>query len=65
VVVVASPPSGRGQTLPLQTERRTVGMIYNCSIRFETAKQPVSCAAASRQQPKCGVQVDRVGLRRI
>src|SRR5687767_13630125 len=33
VGVMASPPPGRSQALPLQAKRRTVGMNYNCSIR--------------------------------
>src|SRR5215204_412148 len=33
LVSVASSPSGRGQTLPLQEQTRASGMIYNCSIR--------------------------------
>jgi hypothetical protein len=32
VVLMASPPSSRGQTVPLQAERRAAGMICNCSI---------------------------------
>jgi hypothetical protein len=32
VVVMASTPPGRSQALPLQAQRRTVGMNYNCSI---------------------------------
>ena len=31
MVGVASPPSSRSQAVPLPTERRAVGMIYNCS----------------------------------
>src|SRR5215208_4715009 len=31
LVGVASSPSGRGQTLPLQAQTRASGMIYNCS----------------------------------
>src|SRR5215207_2364610 len=31
LVGVASSPSGRGQTLPLQEQTRASGMIYNCS----------------------------------
>src|SRR5215204_1181538 len=33
LVGVASSPSGRGQTLPLQEQTRASGMIYNCSTR--------------------------------
>src|SRR5215204_1544599 len=33
LVGVASSPSGRGQTLPLQAQTRASGMIYNCSTR--------------------------------
>src|SRR5688572_15488401 len=32
VVGMASPPSSRGETLSLQTQRRAAGMNYNCSI---------------------------------
>jgi hypothetical protein len=35
MVVVASPPSSRSQAVPLPTERRAVGMIYNCSTKSE------------------------------
>ena len=34
MVGVASPPSSRSQAVPLPTERRAVGMIYNCSTRL-------------------------------
>jgi hypothetical protein len=39
LVGVASSPSGRGQTLPLQAQTRASGMIYNCStkLREETS----------------------------
>ena len=33
MVGVASPPSSRSQAVPLPTERRAVGMIYNCSTK--------------------------------
>jgi hypothetical protein len=33
LVAVASSPSGRGQALPLQAERRASGMNYNCSTK--------------------------------
>src|SRR5687768_10236761 len=36
VVVMASPPPGRSQALPLQAKRRTVGMNYNCSTKYPT-----------------------------
>ena len=41
MVVVASPPSSRCQAVPLQTQRRAVGMIYNCSTKeaFEEVKR--------------------------
>jgi hypothetical protein len=35
LVGVASSPSGRGQTLPLQAQTRASGMIYNCSTKQE------------------------------
>ena len=49
MVGVASPPSSRSQAVPLQTERRAVGMIYNCSIRLypKTARLSKMWAQAS------------------
>jgi hypothetical protein len=37
VVVMASTPPGRSQALPLQAQRRTVGMNYNCSTKVPQA----------------------------
>ena len=40
MVLMASPPSSRGQTVPLQAERRAAGMICNCSIRVQSREPP-------------------------
>jgi hypothetical protein len=51
VVGMASSPSGRSQALPLQAQRRTAGMNYNCSIRacFKTCQSSLTLQALTSQ----------------
>ena len=46
MVGVASPPSSRSQAVPLPTERRVVGMIYNCSTSLMTSAMS-GCVSSS------------------
>jgi hypothetical protein len=53
LVGVASSPSGRGQTLPLQAQTRASGMIYNCSTKLASVLKnsfALSCASGSEAE---------------
>src|SRR5215216_7218848 len=65
LVGVASSPSGRGQTLPLQAQTRASGMIYNCSIRLERVLPDLRfpCKSQQNEEPTSGLEPLTCSLR--